>query len=93
MTNQREHEPGLMGRQEILEIAGTEAGHKGNESELQHVNNILVRGQIHQQLQLEDQMDDLESSIDSFKNWSRGLMAVLIILSAALLLVELTIII
>lgn len=89
MPYQRDSEVELMDRDEILEKAQTHAEHKGNEAEIQRVNNILVRAQINQQLRLEDEIRNLRKSIDSFKSWSRGLTIVLVILSLSLLLVEL----
>lgn len=89
MPYQRDSEVELMSREEILEKAQTHAEHKGNEAEIQRVNNILVRAQMNQQLRLEDEIRNLRESINSLKNWSRGLTIVLVILSLALLLVEL----
>jgi len=78
----------IKSRQEILSDAEQEAGHKGNEAQLQETNNALVRNQTHQQARLEKELEELRNSLETYTTWSRALTIVLIILGGLSLIAQ-----
>lgn len=85
MTDEDNREIELKSAEEILKGAETESDHKGNEAQLQAVNNELMRNQIHQQQRLEKEVTELRESIDKYRKTSLWASIAVILLSAALL--------
>lgn len=76
----------LMSQEEILKAIQTEADHKGNSTQLLKVNNELIRIQTQQQQRLENEIEELTGSLDSYRRWSKGLTLALIFLSLVVIL-------
>jgi hypothetical protein len=79
-------------REEILSEADKEATHKSKESQLAAVNNDLMRSQIHQQQRLEQEIEVLRESLETYTFWSRSLTVVLVVLGILSLLIQLNVI-
>ncbi|WP_123619538.1 hypothetical protein [Halorubrum sp. CSM-61] len=83
-----EDEERIKTREEILSDAEEEADHKGNQTQLQTVNNSLIRNQTQQQVRLEKELEELRRSLETYTTWSRALTIVLIVLGGLSLVIQ-----
>jgi hypothetical protein len=83
-----EGEEDVKTREQILSDAEGEADHKGKQTQLQTVNNALIRNQTQQQVRLEEELEELRGSLETYATWSRALTIVLIVLGGLSLVVQ-----
>lgn len=83
-----EGEEDVKTREQILSDAEEEADHKGKQTQLQTVNNALIRNQTQQQVRLEEELEELRGSLETYATWSRALTIVLIVLGGLSLVVQ-----